>query len=68
MSYYYFQPSQAKWRVVFMICAGIYIFCATFYAIFGSGQRQAWDNPDKDEDKKEKNQLDSVRIVNETQH
>ncbi|XP_024871213.1 putative inorganic phosphate cotransporter isoform X1 [Temnothorax curvispinosus] len=61
-------PSHAKWRIVFMICAGIYIFCATFYAIFGSGQRQAWDNPDKDDDKNEKNELDGVRIVNETQH
>ncbi|KYN19927.1 Putative inorganic phosphate cotransporter [Trachymyrmex cornetzi] len=61
-------PSQAKWRIVFMICAGVYIFCAAFYAIFGSGQRQAWDNPDKDDDKNEKNQLDSVKIVNETQY
>ncbi|KAL0128026.1 hypothetical protein PUN28_003337 [Cardiocondyla obscurior] len=61
-------PSQAKWRIVFMICAGIYIFCATFYAIFGSGQRQKWDNPDKDDDKKEKNNLNNVRITIETQH
>ncbi|XP_025995967.2 putative inorganic phosphate cotransporter isoform X2 [Solenopsis invicta] len=53
-------PSQAKWRIVFMICAGIYIFCATFYVIFGSGRRQAWDNPDKDDDKNEKNQLNNV--------
>lgn len=51
-----------------MICAGIYILCATFYVFFGSGQRQAWDNPDKDEEKNEKNQLNNIRVVNETQH
>ncbi|XP_020292966.1 putative inorganic phosphate cotransporter isoform X2 [Pseudomyrmex gracilis] len=62
------KPTQAKWRTVFMICAGIYILCATFYAFFGSGQRQAWDNPDKDEEKNEKNQLNNIRVVNETQH
>lgn len=50
-----------------MICAGIYILCATFYVIFGSGQRQAWDNPDKDE-RNEKKQLDGIQIISETQH
>lgn len=51
-----------------MICAGIYIVCATFYVIFGSGQRQVWDNPDKDDDRSEKKQLDGVQVVSETQH
>lgn len=58
---------------MFVICAGIYILCATFYIIFGSGERQAWDNPEKDDEKSrrndEKKQIkSSVKIVNETQH
>lgn len=45
------QPSIAQWQIVFFIAAGVYVFCATFYNIFGSGERQPWDNPmldDKD--------------------
>lgn len=63
-----FQPTQAKWRIVFMISAGVYIVCALFYAIFSSGQRQPWDNPDKDEDKNEKEGLETVKTVTETHH
>lgn len=40
---------MARWRIVFCIAAAVYIFCATFYNIFGSGERQAWDNPLNDE-------------------
>ncbi|XP_012224783.1 putative inorganic phosphate cotransporter isoform X2 [Linepithema humile] len=65
-------PTQAKWRIVFIICAGIYILCATVFVIFGSGQRQAWDNPEKDDEKsrddEDKQIKISVKIVNETQH
>ncbi|XP_060816803.1 putative inorganic phosphate cotransporter isoform X2 [Bombus pascuorum] len=61
-------PTQAKWRIVFMISAGVYIVCALFYAIFSSGQRQPWDNPDKDEDKNEKEGLETVKTVVETHH
>ncbi|XP_003398669.1 putative inorganic phosphate cotransporter isoform X2 [Bombus terrestris] len=61
-------PTQAKWRIVFMISAGVYIVCALFYAIFSSGQRQPWDNPDKDEDKSEKEGLETVKTVTETHH
>lgn len=43
------QPTQAQWRKVFYIAGGIYIFCATFYNLFGSGRRQEWDNPANDE-------------------
>lgn len=43
------QPTQASWRIVFFIAAAIYVFCCTFYNIFASGQRQAWDNPANDE-------------------
>lgn len=38
-----------QWRIVFFIAAIVYIFCATFYNIFGSGKRQAWDNPLNDD-------------------
>ncbi|XP_061938507.1 putative inorganic phosphate cotransporter isoform X4 [Apis cerana] len=62
-------PTQAKWRLVFMISAGVYVACATFYVIFGSGQRQLWDNPDKDEERQhEKQDLRCVKTVSETQH
>ncbi|KAG6800033.1 inorganic phosphate cotransporter isoform X1 [Apis mellifera caucasica] len=63
-------PTHAKWRLVFMISAGVYIACATFYVIFGSGQRQPWDNPDKDEERQqhEKQDLRCVKTVSETQH
>lgn len=36
---------MGQWQIVFFIAAGVYIFCATFYNMFGSGQRQPWDNP-----------------------
>ncbi|XP_053981510.1 putative inorganic phosphate cotransporter [Hylaeus volcanicus] len=61
-------PTHAKWRLVFMISAVVYIVCAIFYIIFGSGQRQSWDNPEKDEDRHEKQGLDTVKSVIETQH
>ncbi|XP_034945293.1 putative inorganic phosphate cotransporter isoform X2 [Chelonus insularis] len=43
------QVTHRKWQIVFIISAVIYIVCATFYIIFGSGQRQLWDNPSKDQ-------------------
>lgn len=43
------QPTQVQWRKVFYIAAGVYIFCATFYNVFGSGRRLDWDNPADDE-------------------
>ncbi|XP_034241424.1 putative inorganic phosphate cotransporter isoform X1 [Thrips palmi] len=42
------RPTQAAWREVFFISAGVYIFCATFYLIFSSGERQSWDDPSTD--------------------
>ncbi|KAE8748903.1 hypothetical protein FOCC_FOCC004308 [Frankliniella occidentalis] len=42
------RPTQAAWREVFFISAGVYVFCATFYLIFSSGERQAWDDPSLD--------------------
>lgn len=61
-------PTQAKWRIVFMISAGVYTVCALFYTVFSSGQRQTWDNPDKDEEKDEKHGLETVKTIAETQH
>nr|CAD7454671.1 unnamed protein product [Timema tahoe] len=43
------RPTQAAWRVVFMISSGVYIVCSTIYLIFGSGVRQPWDDPSHDE-------------------
>lgn len=40
---------MGQWQIVFFIAAGIYIASATFYILFGSGERQAWDNPLNDE-------------------
>lgn len=40
---------MAQWKIVFFIAAGVYVFCATFYNIFGSGERQPWDNPATDD-------------------
>lgn len=40
---------MAAWQKVFFIAAGVYLFTATFYNIFGSGKRQVWDNPLEDE-------------------
>lgn len=48
------KPTQASWRIVFFIAAFVYIICCTFYLVFGSGNRQKWDNPDNDEEEKEK--------------
>uniref|UniRef100_A0AAG5DLK9 Putative inorganic phosphate cotransporter n=1 Tax=Anopheles atroparvus TaxID=41427 RepID=A0AAG5DLK9_ANOAO len=43
------KPTIAQWRIVFVIAACVYIFTATFYNIFASGQRQFWDDPETDE-------------------
>lgn len=37
-----------QWQKVFFIAAAVYIACATFYNLFGSGVRQEWDNPMND--------------------
>lgn len=38
------KPTMESWQVVFFIAAFVYIFCATFYNIFGRGERQSWDS------------------------
>uniref|UniRef100_U5ETM3 Putative inorganic phosphate cotransporter n=1 Tax=Corethrella appendiculata TaxID=1370023 RepID=U5ETM3_9DIPT len=42
------KPTMGQWQIVFFIAAGIYLFCATFYNVFGTGKRQPWDNPAND--------------------
>ncbi|KAK7098468.1 sialin-like [Littorina saxatilis] len=36
------EQTQAQWRTVFFICAGIYTFGTIFYLICGSGDLQTW--------------------------
>jgi hypothetical protein len=40
------QPTQAAWRVVFLIASGVYMVCGGSYVLFSTGTRQAWDSPD----------------------
>ena len=40
---------MGQWQIVFFIAAGIYAFCASFYNVFASGERQPWDNPMNDD-------------------
>ncbi|XP_044754354.1 putative inorganic phosphate cotransporter isoform X1 [Coccinella septempunctata] len=48
-------PSQAKWRIVFLTAAAVYMGCCTFYVMFGSGERQPWDqDPNQQQSLKEK--------------
>jgi hypothetical protein len=42
------QPTQAAWRVVFFIAAGVYVVCGGIYVFLSSGERQKWDNPEND--------------------
>ncbi|KAK9731726.1 Major Facilitator Superfamily [Popillia japonica] len=56
------EPTQAKWRIVFVTAAAVYAACCTFFVIFASGNRQPWDNPDddvkdKDAEKSENTQM-----------
>lgn len=46
----------------------MYIICATFYNLFGAGERQEWDNPDKDEDKKKRKDVEAMKTISETQN
>ncbi|XP_055923202.1 putative inorganic phosphate cotransporter isoform X1 [Eupeodes corollae] len=43
------KPTMGQWQIVFFIAAFIYLICGTIYNIFGSGERQWWDNPATDE-------------------
>lgn len=61
--------------MVFVISAIVYMVCALFYVAFGSGERQPWDNPEKDDKeknkKKEQKKLEAHhlhQVVSESQH
>lgn len=63
------QVTPEKWMIVFFIPAIIYIACGTFYIIFGSGMRQEWDDPEKDDQYTKKNgRLESIKTIAESQH
>ncbi|KAJ8865877.1 hypothetical protein PR048_033400 [Dryococelus australis] len=59
------RPTQAAWREVFLISSGVYIVCASLYALCGSGTRQSWDDPATDEQppKKDEEQARSSVIA-----
>ncbi|GLV43230.1 picot [Carabus blaptoides fortunei] len=57
-------PTQAKWRIVFIAAALVYILCCTFYTIFASGERQPWDNPDEDESEENRRKSTDVEANN----
>jgi len=38
----YEQSTRSEWRKVFFLTAGIYVFGAAVFVIFGSGERQSW--------------------------
>ncbi|XP_015522232.1 putative inorganic phosphate cotransporter isoform X1 [Neodiprion pinetum] len=62
------KPTQAQWRIVFVISAVVYIACGTFYLLFASGVRQPWDNPEKDKPKRVKKDIEGAQALNETRH
>ncbi|XP_048507778.1 putative inorganic phosphate cotransporter isoform X2 [Athalia rosae] len=62
------KPTQAQWRIVFMISAAVYVVCGMFYLVFASGRRQAWDNPEKDSKKSNTKDIEGAQVLNETQH
>ncbi|XP_034254948.1 putative inorganic phosphate cotransporter [Thrips palmi] len=39
------RPTQAAWREVFFISAGVYFVTAAIYQLFASGEKQSWDTP-----------------------
>ena len=59
------QQTRGAWRKVFFVAAAIYLFGTIFYAIFGSGEKQAWassqptNSTNKDEEKALKEKVDN---------
>lgn len=59
---------MAAWKNVFFIAAGVYLFTATFYNLFGSGERQVWDNPmDDEKNAKKKADKKAIKYAESTQ-
>lgn len=42
-------PTRIQWQKIFYICAGINMFGAIFYTIFGKGEEQWWNRNDNEE-------------------
>ncbi|XP_075977973.1 putative inorganic phosphate cotransporter [Anticarsia gemmatalis] len=40
------ETEPLEWRKVFFLSSGVYIACNLFYVIFGSSERQKWNEPD----------------------
>lgn len=57
------KPTIAQWQIVFFIAAFIYILCGSFYNLFGSGERQWWDNPENDEKPSITNGNDAETVI-----
>ena len=45
VSFSTFQGSQAEWRSVFFLTAGVYLFGGLAYLIFGGGDVEDWAKP-----------------------
>lgn len=48
----YKNQTYGQWSIIFLILAATYCGGAIIYAIFGTGELQEWNNPDKDFEKK----------------
>ena len=60
-----FQPTQAQWRIVFFIAAGIYVACGSVYLLFSSGKRQKWDDPSMDKiNEEKKSKKNGLKLAN----
>ena len=56
----YFQSSVKQWQKVFFISAGIYGIGALVYAIFGSGKKQPWAEPEKENEREHNGSYDGT--------
>lgn len=48
--FFLFQATIANWSDVFYIAAAVYVFTASFYAIFASAELQPWDQGKEESD------------------
>lgn len=63
------KPTQAQWRKVFFISAGIYVVCCSMFILLAKGTRQPWDpaipNENENENEKEKDKTKEKHKENE---
>ncbi|XP_030023987.2 putative inorganic phosphate cotransporter [Manduca sexta] len=56
---------MSRWRIVFLMTAGLCVGSNIVYVIFGSAERQPWDNPDyKDRRKADPEEVRPVMTMN----